>query len=195
MAKLVSKIYGDALFETAMEEGRLDEFFVQVEAVKDILIKQKELFRLMDEPKIDREEKMEILKAVFGGRIAEELTGLLLILVEKGRFRETIHVLDYFLSRVKEQKGIGLARVISATRLSDVQKEKVEKRLLETTKYRTFEIDYEVDPALIGGIRIRIGDRIVDGSIRTKLERLSGMLRNISVATVEEKQKRGEMAQ
>ena len=195
MAKLVSKIYGDALFETAMEEGRLDEFFVQVEAVKDILIKQKELFRLMDEPKIDREEKMEILKAVFGGRIAEELTGLLLILVEKGRFRETIHVLDYFLSRVKEQKGIGLARVISATRLSDVQKEKVEKRLLETTKYRTFEIDYEVDPALIGGIRIRIGDRIVDGSIRTKLERISGMLRNISVATVEEKQKRGEMAQ
>lgn len=193
MAKLVSKIYGDALFETAMEEGRLDEFFVQVEAVKDILIKQKELFRLMDEPKIDREEKMEILKAVFGGRIAEELIGLLLILVEKGRFRETIHVLDYFLFRVKEQKGIGLARVVSAIELSDVQKEKVEKGLLETTKYRTFEIDYEVDPALIGGIRIRIGDRIVDGSIRTKLERLSSMLRNISMATVEEKQKRGEM--
>lgn len=194
MAKLVSKIYGDALFETAMEQGRLDEFFVQAKTVKAILKEHGELFKLMDEPKIDKEEKEKILENIFVGKIVDELTGLLVLLVEKGRFKETGRVLEYFLLRVKEEKKIGLAKVVSAMELTEGQKKKIEKRLLETTMYVSFEVEYEVNPSLIGGLSIQIGDRIVDGSIRTKLEKLAGVLRNIQVGGQEGKQKRGEMA-
>lgn len=193
MAKLVSKIYGDALFQTAMEEGRLDEFFAQAKTVKEILGEHGELFKLMDEPKIDREEKQKILETIFGGKIADELTGLFLLLVEKGRFKDTGRVLEYFLLRVKEEKKIGIAKVVSAMELTDGQKTKIEKRLLETTMYVSFEVEYLVNPSLIGGLTIQIGDRIVDGSIRTKLEKLAGVLRNIQVGGEEGKQKRGEM--
>lgn len=193
MAKLVSKIYGDALFQTAMEEGRLDEFFAQAKTVKEILGEHGELFKLMDEPKIDREEKQKILEAIFGGKIADELTGLFLLLLEKGRFKDTGRVLEYFLLRVKEEKKIGIAKVVSAMELTDGQKTKIEKRLLETTMYVSFEVEYLVNPSLIGGLTIQIGDRIVDGSIRTKLEKLAGVLRNIQVGGEEGKQKRGEM--
>ncbi len=193
MAKLVSKIYGDALFQTAMEEGRLDEFFAQAKTVKEILGEHGELFKLMDEPKIDREEKQKILETIFGGKIADELTGLFLLLLEKGRFKDTGRVLEYFLLRVKEEKKIGIAKVVSAMELTDGQKTKIEKRLLETTMYVSFEVEYLVNPSLIGGLTIQIGDRIVDGSIRTKLEKLAGVLRNIQVGGEEGKQKRGEM--
>lgn len=193
MAKLVSKIYGDALFQTAMEEGRLDEFFAQAKTVKEILGEHGELFKLIDEPKIDREEKQKILETIFGGKIADELTGLFLLLVEKGRFKDTGRVLEYFLLRVKGEKKIGIAKVVSAMELTDGQKTKIEKRLLETTMYVSFEVEYLVNPSLIGGLTIQIGDRIVDGSIRTKLEKLAGVLRNIQVGGEEGKQKRGEM--
>ena len=64
----------------------------------------------------------------------------------------------------------------TAVPLSEAQKAKVEKRLLETTDYRSFEMRYEVDETLLGGMVIRIGDRVVDSSIRTKLENLSRQL-------------------
>ena len=82
---------------------------------------------------------------------------------------------------MKEEKKIGQAFVVTATALSDAQKKKIEKRLLETTKYETFEMDYKVDESLIGGMVVRIGDRVVDSSIQTKLYELTRNLRNVQV--------------
>lgn len=82
---------------------------------------------------------------------------------------------------MKEEKKIGSARVVTAIELSGEQKEKVEQKLLETTSYEKFEMNYEVDSSLIGGMVIRIGDRIVDSSIRTKLYELSKNLRKIQL--------------
>ena len=104
------------------------------------------------------------------------------------RFFEIDEVLSYFITRVKEYNNIGLATVTSAKALSDSQKEKIKKRLLETTDYKEFEIVYKEDPSLIGGLVIRIKDRVVDSSIKTKIEKLS---RNLS----ETKLKAGESAQ
>ena len=102
-------------------------------------------------------------------------------MISKGRAGEILSVFDYFVALVKEEKKIGQASVTTAVALSDIQKEKVEKKLLETTKYETFEMHYCVDETLIGGMVIRIGDRVVDSSIRTKLNDLSRQLRNIQV--------------
>ena len=69
----------------------------------------------------------------------------------------------------------------TAVALSDAQKSAVEKRLLETTRYESFEMNYSVDESLIGGMVIRIGDRVVDSSIKTKLYELSKQLRSIQI--------------
>ena len=60
--------------------------------------------------------------------------------------------------------------------VTEEQKQQIEKKLLSTTDYTAFEMDYQTDPSLIGGIIIRIGDRVVDGSVRTKLERMARSL-------------------
>lgn len=181
MAKLVSKTYGDALFAVAVEENRMDEFFEAVKVVAEILRTNEEFGKLMNHPKIMKEDKVKIVEDTFSGRIPKEIVGMMTILVTKGRAEEMLAVFDYFIDLVKEEKKIGIASVTTAVRLSDKQKAKVEQKLLDTTKYETFEMNYSVDTSLIGGMVIRIGDRVVDSSIKTKLYELSRELRNVQV--------------
>ena len=181
MAKLVSKTYGDALFAVAMEDGRMDEFFEAALGLAEVLRTNEDFSKLMNHPKIMKEDKVKIVEEAFATKIPKEIVGLMTLMVEKGRANEILSVLDYFVSLVKEEKKIGKADVTTAVVLSDAQKEKVEKRLLETTDYKTFEMCYHVDESLIGGMVIRIGDRVVDSSIKTKLYDLSKKLKEITV--------------
>ncbi len=181
MAKLVSNTYGDALFELALEENKIDSLQEEVDAVLIALRENEDLSKLMNHPKITKEEKVALVEDIFKGRVSMELTGLLRMVTQKGHYNQMQSVLEYFLGRVKEHKNIGTAFVTTAVELSDAQKAAVEKRLLETTKYVEFEIHYRVDAAVIGGMVIRIGDRVVDSTIKTKLHDLTRELTKIQL--------------
>ena len=181
MAKLISKTYGDALFELALEENRIDDYVAEVDAMLTIFRDNPELSKLLNHPKISKEEKITVVGQIFEGKISKELLGLINMIVEKDRNNAMEDIFKYFIDRVKEYKNIGVAKVTSAIELSDAQKAQVEKRLLETTGYVKFEISYDVDKDLIGGMVIRIGDRVVDSSIRTRLYELTKELNKIQM--------------
>ena len=181
MAKLISKTYGDALFELAVEEGKVDVLLEEMEQLQKILAENADFARLMNHPKIIKEEKIEVAKTVFAGRVSEELLGFLTIIISKDRYREIDEILKYFVAKVKEYKGIGIATVTTAVPLKDSQCKEVEKKLLDTTQYKSMEISYDVDASLIGGMVIRIGDRVVDSSIRTKLSELQKDLLKVQI--------------
>lgn len=181
MAKLISKTYGEALFELAAEEQKLDVLFEEAKAVREILKENADFGKLMTHPKISREEKLQVAEEVFKGRVSDEMTGFLVIIIEKGRFTELNAILTYFIDRVKEEKHIGVAFVTTAIALNEATQTKIVKRLLETTKYETMEMHYIVDPAIIGGMVIRIGDRVIDSSIAAKLNELKKQLLKIQL--------------
>lgn len=181
MAKLVSKVYGDALFDAARESGRMDSIYEEVQSLQKILKENEDFRKMMENPKVMREDKESVIETVFGGRISDEIVGLMKLLIVKGRYSKIDSVFDYFIGQVKEEKKIGIAYVSTAVELTDVQKEQIVKRLLDTTGYESFEMNYSVDISLIGGMVIRIGDRVVDTSIRTKLYELSKSLKKIQV--------------
>lgn len=169
MAKLVSATYGEALFELAAEEGREEEFLSEVCQLKELLGENPDFGRLMNHPKVLKEEKLEVLKDVFEGRISKELLGFLHLIVTKDRYGEIESILDFFVAKVKAQKKIGIAYVTTAVSLNEDQKKKIEEKLLTTTSFSRMEMHYQVDEDLIGGMVIRIGDRVVDSSVKTKL--------------------------
>lgn len=181
MAKLVSKTYGDALFELAIEEDKLDSLLEEVKAVSAILKEQLDLKKLMNHPKIVKEEKVEMVESIFKNQVSMELLGLMRMMVEKDHYLELESVFDYFVNRVKEYKNIGTAYVTSAFELSQEQKQAVLQRLLDTTKYVEFEMHYKVDAALIGGMIIQIGDRVIDSSVKAKIHDLSRELSKIQL--------------
>lgn len=181
MAKLVSKTYGDALFELSLEEKKEDILFEEAKTFLEVIRNDDELVRFMKHPKIVKEEKIKTGKNIFDGRFSKEFAGFLLVLIQKDRFAEVEKTLEYFIGRMKEYKKIGVAYISTATVLSDVQKEKIGARLLEITDFETFEMNYTVDESLLGGMVIRVGDRVVDTSIKNKLKSLSQQLSALQV--------------
>lgn len=181
MAKLVSKTYGDALFEVAKEADKIDAFFEESQGVLEILNTNQDFARLMNHPKIIKEEKIQIMETIFKGRISDEIIGLLRVLISKGRFKEMPSVFEYFIHAVKEYKKIGTAHVTSAMELSEEQKSRVLDKLIQTTDYVEFEMIYSVDLSLIGGMKIQVKDRVIDGTIKTKINDLKRELSKIQL--------------
>ena len=181
MAKLVSKTYGEALFDLALEDGTLTTIIEEVNIVKEAIAENPDLLKLLSHPKTNKEEKISVIENIFKGRVSDSLVGFLVIIVQKDRYDDLDGIFEYFIAKVREYKNIGVASVTSAVELTEEQKKQVEQKLLQTTKYSQFELSFYVDKNLIGGLVIRIGDRVVDSSIRTKLQMLAKDLRNATV--------------
>lgn len=176
MAKLVSKTYGDALFDLAVEEQALDGITEEIKVVQQIFTENEDLIRLLNHPKISKDEKVKVIEDLFKGKISDYVVGFLVIIVDKGRYNDITAIIDYYLARVREYHNIGVAAVTSAFPLSEAQKKQIEQRLLETTKYVQFQMNYIVDKSIIGGLIIRIGDRVVDSSIKNQLKNMAKAL-------------------
>ena len=181
MAKLISKTYGEAIFELAVSENKVDTFLEEIRMILSVLKENPKFSDIMNHPKIIKEEKLQVIDEVFGGRISDELTGFIRLIVTKGRYSNIFEIMQYFLDQVKELKGIGVAYVTSAVALRESQQKEIEEKLIETTSFREMEMQYEVDEKLIGGLIIRIGDRVVDSSIMTKLYKLERQLMKIQL--------------
>lgn len=183
MAKLVSKTYGEALYEVAMESGvdRAVSLMEEIRCVEGILKENPQFDELMKHPGVPKQDKLKVVEDTFKGRVSDELAGLLEIVVSKERYKELPAIFAYFIERVKEECGIGVAYVITAVELNQEQKKAAEAKLLETSGYKKMEMYYEVDASIIGGMIIRINDRVVDSSVRTKLNGLTKQLLQIQL--------------
>ena len=181
MAKSAITTYGEALFQIAVESSSCLPMLEEVTELKKILSDNPELGSVMLNPRFSKEEHSEIISNVFKGRIDDKLFSFLELLVNKGRYNYLEEILDYFVSRVKEHLHIGQASVTSAIEIDDEMKKRIKEKLLSTTDYKEIEIEYITDPSLIGGMVIRIKDRIVDNSVRTKIENISRDLHKIQI--------------
>lgn len=176
MAKLVSKVYGDAYVSVVSEKNNLIDALEEIKSVKNILLENVEIIELLDSPKMDDEEKIDFVKGIFENHISVDSMGFLLTIIEKKRQAELLPILDYVIDCVKELLLIGKATVTTALPLDDSKKERIVDELLKSSHYKSLEAEYVVDESIIGGIVIRIGDRVVDSSVKTRIDKMRKML-------------------
>lgn len=176
MAKQVNSTYGDALFDLAVEEQQVDSILEELTALVQVLDENQELLQLLVHPEVLKEDKLKMIQNIFQGKVSDAVMGTLLIVVKNDRSSELPNICNYVIGKMKEYKNIGIASVTSAMELTEEQKSKIEKRLVATTKYETMEMHFAVDASIIGGLIIRIEDRVVDSSIKRQLERMSTAL-------------------
>ena len=181
MAKLISKTYGEALFELAVEEEKTDIILEEITAIRDIFSDNPDYLKFLTHPRIEAQDKLMSVREVFSGKIDKGVLGFLEIIILKQRTDSMMEILDYFLDRIKAFKGIGVCYVTTPMTLSEDKKEAICKKLLDTTSFEKMEMHYNIEPSLLGGMRIRIGDKVVDSSIQTKLNRLQKELQKVQI--------------
>lgn len=182
MAKLAASAYGQALYELAIESGSAAGYLDEVQIVLEVFKENGELTDFLNNPKISKTDKVKTMESIFDSRVRKDITGLIVLAVEKDRQNDILGILEYFITAVKDYLKIGIVNVAAPMELSDTQKAEVEKRILDTTAFKKLEMNYSVDKSLIGGLVIRIGDRVVDTSIKTKLAELTKELNKIQLA-------------
>lgn len=205
MAKLVSKAYSDALFESVLEDTHTEELqttellfdaeehankkeqagverlYQDSQTLKSQLLENPQFLELLKHPDISKEEKEAVLARVFERWMMPELYGLLRLLVEKDRIGWILDILEDVSERYKAYMNIGVVYVTSPEQLPETKAKEIEKKILDTTDFETLEMHYQTDPSLIGGLVIRIGDRVVDGSVKMRLENMTRKLKNIQI--------------
>ena len=177
----VEERYGEALLELAVEEKRERQYLEEVKLLKELLNENPGLIDFYNNPQITQVEKEEVTSKCFDEGLSPEIAGLITVLIRNGRTSSLMKVLDWFTDAIKEKLKIGVVYVESATEISDSKKKEIEAKLLATTSYESLEMHYEIKRELIGGLKIRIKDRIVDNTIQTKLQTMSNDLRQIQI--------------
>ena len=172
MAELVATRYGTALFELAVETNQIEIVEEQLKWVKEVLLEEKEFIKILNHPKVVMENKISMIEETFGGKIIKDILGLFIIAIKKGRADDLLSIIQYCLDEIDKLNGNAKAFVSSASKLTEAQLESIKSKLQETTKKKII-LESSVDESLIGGLVIRIGDRIVDNSIKGKIEAIS----------------------
>ena len=201
MARLVSKIYGEALYDFAKEENQLEKMYEEAQDIIDVLAFTDDVKDFLANPKVTTDEKVKFVRELFveklwTGPIAKilrffkidsnkgenpKILDFVSIVIKKGRQSELVPILRHFSHLTLKDKNIGEAIVTSASELSDEKKKELEKKLVSVTKYDEFIVDYKVDKSLIAGMKIKIDDKVFDKTYKTKIFDITKNLRGLKL--------------
>jgi len=174
MAKLAN-VYGKALFDCALEQGGIDSFESEAKQILTAFKLDENFRKIIAHPDISEAKKFDMLKSVFGGKIADDFLGLFKLVISKRREAFLEEILDDFLSKVLEHKGILIAEVISPIKLTEQHIIKIQSEL--TKKFtKQILIKESVDPELIAGLKIIVGGYIIDSSFKSQLRNMKNTL-------------------
>jgi len=167
---VVDRVYANALFEAAREEGRLEPVREQLAQVVSAEAEVPELRELLRNPQVDPRARTAALEELFADA-DELLRNFLLVLADKGRAGQLEEIGREFERLVAEHEGVVHAQLTTAVELSDDEARKLLSEI-EQASGRKVEASRTVDPELIGGIVLQVGSHRLDASVRGRLERL-----------------------
>ena len=181
MAELVVKRYATALFDVATSENKINQYEEEVSVILKALTDTPEFMAVLANQKVTLEEKITFTENVFGDKVDGPIVGLLVLLIKKNRQSLLVEILEAFLEMVKKQAGILKATVTSAIKLTESQAEAIKVKLEASTNSK-IELETIIDTSIIAGLIIRVCDKVVDASIRGKMQTLKKQLSELRLA-------------
>ena len=168
---VVAKRYAQALFELAQKNGQTGSVHEDLLELKKVFEDNKELEQMLSNPSLTITKKKDLLAILF--KDANPLIqNILFVLLDKKRINETVNVIDEFNALANDAAGVAEAKVFSTRLLTADETTAISSAFAEKVGKLSLRIENVIDPSLIGGIRLQIGNRIYDSSLSGKLERL-----------------------
>lgn len=167
----VASRYAKSLIDLAEEQKSLEEIKDDMRFFVQTLKSNPELKAVLANPIVSPDKKTAILKAIFSAKVSKATIGFMLIMIRKGRSGLLYHSAKEFGNQYNVRKNIVKASVVSATPLSAENKAKIIQIINQSTGGEII-LEVKVDPALIGGFVLQVGDRQFDASISSSLDKL-----------------------
>jgi F-type H+-transporting ATPase subunit delta len=165
----IARRYAKALLIIGKEDDKAESYKEELDRFSDLITREKELEQAIANPLYDVGGRKKVLQAVIDKvNISKVMSSFLLLLFDKGRFGFLSDINEFYKKLADELKGVVRASLVSATELSSETVEKIRTTLSKKTG-KDIILEVEQDPSLIGGIVSRIGDLVLDGSIKTQL--------------------------
>lgn len=172
--------YSRALFNVALERNEIDAIAESLATVTSTAATTPELLTVLQHPLVTRERKNHLLGEVFGNSVHADVASFLLLLVEKDRASIIPNVAREFARLVDEHRKVTDAEVLSAIELTEAQT-KVLAEQLQAATGNAVRLQTRVDPAILGGLVVRVGDKLIDGSVVTQLKSIREQLKRVKV--------------
>jgi F-type H+-transporting ATPase subunit delta len=172
---MVARRYASALFQIAKEQQILASVEEDLRVVREVFDYNTDLKAVLNSSKLTKAKKKEIVKAAFA-QLSVYVVNTLMILIDRHREDEIIEVVNQFTQLANDEMGIAEAEVYSTRELTEAEREALSSTFAAKIGKKSLKIENIVDSELLGGIKLRIGNRIYDGSLRGKLTRLERKL-------------------
>lgn len=171
--------YATALFELADERRTLDEVAADLRQVQTMLRASGDFLRLIRSPILSRGEQAKAIGALAErAGLSSLVRDFLAVIAGNRRLFALPEIIEAFLQKLATRRGEVKAQVTAAQRLSEMQLAALDEQLRRSIGSRV-AVDVLVDPGLIGGMIVRVGSRMVDGSVKGKLQRLQLAMKSI----------------
>lgn len=168
---VVAKRYAEALFQLGTEKKTLAKLEEEANVVQEVLVENTKLLTFLTHPGVQDDKKQQFIMEVFK-ELSADMRNTMKLLVERNRVSLMPTIVDHFIHLTNEAKGISEATVYSVRALTNAEIQKLGNTFAIRFNKKAIRLENKVDPSMIGGIKLRIGNTIYDGSISGKLKRI-----------------------
>ena len=173
----VANTYAEGLYTLAKEENLTKHLLDELSVLRQVVLGEPEYVRLLSAPNLSKAERCEIVDQSFRGKVHPYVLNFMKILTEKGYMRHFTDCCEAYRVLYNRDNGILSVNAVSAVALTGEQQEKLTRKL-ETLTGKTVELVCRIDPAVMGGVRLDYDGKRVDGTVISRLESISNLLKN-----------------
>jgi F-type H+-transporting ATPase subunit delta len=166
--------YAEAMMSVAQSQNLLDKFNDNCNMVLQVLKDSADLQQFLDSPIVKATDKKAVIQKVFGESVDPMMLNLIMVLVDRGRISFLAGVCQQYQVMLRKLRGDVLAEVTTAVALTEDQTSSIKDRVKAMTGANNVDITSKIEPAIVGGVIIKVGSQIIDSSLRSQL-RLIGM--------------------
>ncbi len=163
--------YSDALFEVARAEGSLEAVSDELFRFARALEGSEELRGALTDPHLPPARRQQIVEDLLGGKANGTTVSLVSMVVAAGRSRDLTAIIDQLVAKAAESQDRAVAEVRSTIELSEEQRARLADAIKKATG-KTVEVKVVIDPTILGGLVTTVGDTVIDGSVKTRLDQL-----------------------
>lgn len=175
MYEYLDRRYAQALYDVARQKDSVDKYIKDLEEIDEMIHNNPDIAGVVKHPEIPTKEKKKFFINILKGRVDEDLLTFILLLIEKDRILFLKEKIRELKKIDLENKNIKIASITVARPLNDRQRAELTQKLEKKYNVKII-LDEMVDESIIGGMVIRIGDSLMDGSIRKKMEEVKSAL-------------------